>query len=72
MAERASNETTGVHTIADKRLRCPRCESESTVQSSTELRLGVEYLTLRCVRCGLVHDAQMPVGDPGKGEKLWL
>ena len=39
---------------------CPRCRSRPTVQSAIELRPGVEYLTLRCVSCGLLYDAQVP------------
>jgi hypothetical protein len=35
------------------------------VQSAIELRPGVEFLTLRCVSCGLVYDAQVP-SDPTK------
>jgi transcription elongation factor Elf1 len=40
-------------------LRCPRCRARSTVQSAVELRPGVKYLTLRCIICGLVYDAQV-------------
>jgi hypothetical protein len=47
-----------VSTVDDKRTRCPRCETRSTIQSAIELRPGVQYLTLRCISCGLVHDAQ--------------
>ena len=43
--------------------RCPRCRSRAAVQSAIELRPGVEFLTLRCVSCGLVYDAQVP-SDP--------
>jgi transcription elongation factor Elf1 len=49
----------GVSTVEDKRTRCPRCEARSTIQSAIELRPGVQYLTLRCTACGLVHDAQV-------------
>jgi hypothetical protein len=40
------------------RLLCPRCRARPTVQSAVELRQGVEYLTLRCIACGLIYDAQ--------------
>lgn len=40
-------------------VRCPRCRSRPTVQDVTELRRGVEYLTLRCAACGLVYHAQV-------------
>jgi hypothetical protein len=43
--------------------RCSRCRSRATVQSAIELRPGVEYLTLRCISCGIVYDAQVP-SDP--------
>jgi uncharacterized Zn finger protein len=46
-------------------LRCRRCRARSTVQSIIELRPGVEYLTLRCISCGLVFDAQAGVEKPG-------
>jgi len=48
-----------VSTVDDKRTRCPRCETRSAIQNSIELRPGVQYLTLRCISCGLIHDAQM-------------
>jgi transcription elongation factor Elf1 len=48
-----------VSAVEDKRTRCPRCDAPSTIQSAIELRHGVQYLTLRCTLCGLVHDAQM-------------
>lgn len=47
-------------TIAANRSRCPRCSARSTIQSAVELRPGVHYLTLRCISCGLVFDAQVP------------
>jgi hypothetical protein len=43
--------------------RCSRCRSRAAVQSAIELRPGVKFLTLRCVSCGLVYDAQVP-SDP--------
>ena len=54
----------GVSTVDDKRMRCPRCRARSTIQSAVELRPGVQYLTLRCITCGHVHDAQMPAKPP--------
>jgi hypothetical protein len=45
--------------------RCPRCRSRAAVQSASELRPGVEFLTLRCFSCGLVYDAQVQ-SDPTK------
>jgi uncharacterized Zn finger protein len=54
----------GVSAVDDKRLRCPRCRARSTIQSTVELRPGIQYLTLRCISCGHVHDAQMPAAQP--------
>jgi uncharacterized Zn finger protein len=54
----------GASTVDDKRLLCPRCRARSTIQHTVELRPGVQYLTLRCISCGHVHDAQMPAGLP--------
>jgi len=48
-----------VSTIADKRMRCPRCSARPAVQNAVELRPGIEYLTLRCISCGLVYNAQV-------------
>lgn len=39
-------------------LRCPRCQARPTVQNAVEIRPGVEYLTMRCISCGLVYDLQ--------------
>jgi rubredoxin len=46
-------------TILANRSRCPRCKARSTIQSAVQLRPGVHYLTLRCISCGLVFDAQV-------------
>jgi transcription elongation factor Elf1 len=50
----------GASTVDDKWLRCPRCRVRSTIQGAIDLRPGVQYLTLRCIACGVVHDAQIP------------
>jgi uncharacterized Zn finger protein len=54
----------GASTVDDKRLRCPRCRARSTIQSAIDLRPGIQYLTLRCIACGVVHDAQIPSDLP--------
>ena len=54
----------GASTVDDKRLRCPRCRARSTIQNAIELRPGVQYMTLRCTSCGLLHDAQTPSSPP--------
>jgi hypothetical protein len=47
-------------TFAEKDIRCARCAAYPTLQSATELRPGVQYLTLRCPCCLIVYDAQAP------------
>jgi phage FluMu protein Com len=47
-------------TIPDERIRCPRCGATPAFQSATELRPGVQYLTLRCPCCAIIYDAQVP------------
>jgi rubredoxin len=56
---------TNVSTIAPSGMRCPRCQSRTTVQNAIELRPGVEYLTLRCISCGLIYNAQVPSNQNG-------
>ena len=46
--------------ISDKRTRCPKCRGRATVQSTIELLPGIRYLTLRCISCATVYDAQVP------------
>jgi transcription elongation factor Elf1 len=45
------------------RPRCPKCQSRMAVQHITSARSGFEHWTLRCIKCGLVHEAQVNV-DP--------
>jgi transcription elongation factor Elf1 len=55
-----------------QRPRCPQCQSQMRIQSVAPGRRGFEYWTLRCTKCGLVHEAQVPA-DPLKSEALgWL
>ena len=49
-----------IATTAEKDIRCPRCAASPLMQSTTELRPGVQYLTLRCPCCLIVYDAQVP------------
>jgi transcription elongation factor Elf1 len=57
-------------TIVSGGLRCPRCRARSAVQSAVELRPGVQYLTLRCISCGLVFDAQATPDTSPSGAEL--
>jgi transcription elongation factor Elf1 len=48
---------------------CPRCESRMAVQCIAAARTGFEYWTLRCTKCGLIHEAQVSA-DPMKSEAV--
>jgi uncharacterized Zn finger protein len=41
------------------RPRCPKCQSCTEVQHISAARPGFEHWTLRCTRCGLIHEAQV-------------
>jgi DNA-directed RNA polymerase subunit RPC12/RpoP len=45
------------------RPRCPRCQARVTVQRTVASRPGFEHWTLRCAKCGHIHEAQVKV-DP--------
>ena len=42
-----------------ERPRCPKCQSRTEVQHITSARPGLEHWTLRCTKCGLIHEAQV-------------
>ena len=44
---------------AAARPRCPKCQSRMEVQRLTAVRPGFEHWTLRCVKCGLINEAQV-------------
>jgi hypothetical protein len=48
---------------AAQRPRCPRCQARSTVQGVVPARPGFEHWTLRCTKCGYIHEAHVKV-DP--------
>ena len=50
---------TDVFDIAEVRMHCPRCGAASTVLSASDVRPGLEYLTLRCTSCAMVFDTQV-------------
>ena len=60
-AQAPASKMSNVSTIADKRMRCPRCSARPAVQNAVELRPGIKYLTLRCISCRLVYNAQVQV-----------
>jgi hypothetical protein len=54
------------HTV---RPRCPQCQARMEVQHVAPGRLGFEHWTLRCIKCGLIHEAQAHA-DPLKSEAV--
>jgi transcription elongation factor Elf1 len=52
---------------ATRRPRCPRCQSSMAVQRIVPARSGYEHWTLRCTRCGNIHQAQI-ANDPMKSD----
>ena len=54
------------------RPRCPQCQAPVIVQRATAGRPGFEHWTLRCAKCGHIHEAQVQT-DPMKSEAVgWL
>jgi RNase P subunit RPR2 len=54
------------------RPRCLRCQAPVVVQRATRGRSGFEHWTLRCTKCGNIHQAQVQT-DPMKSEAIgWL
>jgi tRNA(Ile2) C34 agmatinyltransferase TiaS len=51
------------------RPRCPQCEARMEVQYVALGRPGFEHWTLRCIKCGLIHEAQAQA-DPLNPEML--
>ena len=45
--------------LAAQRPRCPRCQARSTIQRVVPARPGFEHWTLRCMKCGHLHEAQV-------------
>jgi RNase P subunit RPR2 len=46
---------------------CPRCQARATIQRSVPSRSGFEHWTLRCTKCGHIHEAQVQA-DPMKSD----
>jgi uncharacterized Zn finger protein len=54
------------------RPRCPMCRADMEVLRVVSARPGFEQWTLRCGKCGLIHEAQAP-SDPINSEaRAWL
>jgi tRNA(Ile2) C34 agmatinyltransferase TiaS len=49
------------------RPRCPLCRARMEIQRVALGRPGFEHWTLRCTKCGLIHEAQANA-DPLKSE----
>ena len=54
------------------RPRCPKCRARPTIQSVVQLRTGFEYLTLRCMNCGLVYDAKVHTDALKSDARGWI
>jgi transposase-like protein len=52
---------------AAARPRCPKCQSQTEVRYIAAARTGFQRWTLRCTRCGLIHEAQVGA-DPMKSD----
>jgi transcription elongation factor Elf1 len=55
---------------AAARPRCPKCQSRMEVQHIIGAQSGFEHWTLRCIKCGLIHEAQINVG-PRMSDGIW-
>jgi uncharacterized Zn finger protein len=52
--------------------RCPQCQAPALIQRATPGRSGFEHWTLRCPKCGNIHEVQVQT-DPMKSEAIgWL
>jgi hypothetical protein len=54
---------------AAARPRCAECQSRMEIQRITAARPGFEHWTLRCVKCGLINEAQVST-DPVKSDAV--
>jgi len=55
-----------------ERPRCPRCQAPALVQRRFPGRSGFEHWTLRCPKCGNIHETQVQA-DPMTSELAgWL
>ena len=51
---------------------CPQCQASALVQRSTAGRSGFEHWTLRCIRCGHIHEAQVQTEPMTSEAAMWL
>jgi uncharacterized Zn finger protein len=57
------------HTV---RPRCTQCQARMEVQHVAPGRLGFEHWTLRCIKCGLIHEAQARADPLKSGAVGWF
>jgi hypothetical protein len=57
---------------AAERPRCVKCQSRMEVQRITAARSGFEHWTLRCTKCGHIHQAQVPTDPMNTDARGWL
>jgi transcription elongation factor Elf1 len=56
---------------AAARPRCPKCQSDTEVRYVAAARTGFQHWTLRCTRCGLIHEAQVGAGPMKSDAAGW-
>jgi hypothetical protein len=61
-------QTSNLSPRVPERPRCHKCQSRMEIQHITSARSGFEHWTLRCTKCGLIHEAQVNA-DPMKSDK---
>jgi hypothetical protein len=54
------------------RPRCLKCQSRMEVQRIARARFGFEHWTLRCTRCGHLHEAQVSTDPMRTDAQNWL
>ena len=63
------SQTSNLSPCVAERPRCLKCQSRMEIQHITSARSGFEHWTLRCTKCGLIHDAQVNA-DPMKSDVI--
>ena len=54
------------------RPRCPQCNAPARVQRSTAAVSGFQHWTLRCTKCGHIHEADVHADPMTPEAKGWL
>jgi predicted Zn finger-like uncharacterized protein len=66
------NQSSTLSPRAMARPRCPQCQAPARVQSSTAGRSGFLHWTLRCTKCGHIHEAQVRADPMTSEANAWL